>query len=127
MRTAIERGIGAAVRHSLVYWIQAPGTAGRRSKFLAISLTSAVRPRGQDVEGKVRNVDQIADPEIEATVRLVVAAMGGAGQEDIVVATARAFGYSRTGETVETRLRKCIQRMVSEGSLIERLGSLVVA
>jgi very-short-patch-repair endonuclease/DNA polymerase III delta prime subunit len=127
VRTAIERGIGAAVRHSLVYWIPASGTAGRRSKFLAMSLTGAVRPRGQDVEGKVRNVDQIADPEIEATVRLVVAAMGGAGQEDIVVATARAFGYSRTGETVETRLRKCIQRMVSEGRLIDRLGSLVVA
>ena len=93
---------------------------------MSLSLTNAARPRGQDADGKARHIDHIADVELEAAIRLVVTAVGGAGQEEIVVATARALGYSRTGGTVEARLRKCVQRMVEAGTLREQLGSLIV-
>ncbi|MEO5824671.1 MAG: DUF3320 domain-containing protein [Gemmatimonadales bacterium] len=127
VRAAIAQGVNVAVRQSLVSWLPAPGSAGRHSQFLEPFLTAAIRPRGQDVEGKVRSIEHISDPEIDAAVRLVVTAMGGGAQEEVVIATARAFGYSRTGGLVEPRLRKCITRMVTEGRLRDRLGSLVVA
>jgi very-short-patch-repair endonuclease len=126
VRDAIGKGISTAVKRALVAWLPLPGATNRRSAFLTSPKAGVPHPRGQDAAGITRKIEHISDSEIAEAVRLVIAAMAGGTSEEVVVATARAFGYSRTGGSVEARLAKCVGRMLAEGHLRERMGSLVV-
>jgi len=49
-----------------------------------------------------------------------------APRSDLIEATARAFGFARTGGTVFSRLNSAVDRLLGSGKIGEKLGSLVV-
>jgi len=51
----------------------------------------------------------------------------GAGRDELVLATARLFGYASTSAQLRTVLLAGIQRLESKGLLLERDGLLVRA
>jgi len=126
VRDAVERGLTEALRRGTVTWLPLLVTRGKRSEFLVASVNHALEPRGPLSDGTVRDVEHVCDQEIEAAVVRVVRAMVGAAKDEVITATARAFGYARTGEHVEGRMSKGVDRLLATQRLVERVGSLVV-
>jgi hypothetical protein len=123
IQDAILAGIKEAVRGRAVNWLSSPG---RLNEFLVISLDREIVPRGALLDGTVRDIDHLPDQEIEAGVIRVVRAIVGASKDEVITATARAFGYARTGHHVEGRMAQAIDRLLATRRLIERVGSLVL-
>jgi very-short-patch-repair endonuclease len=127
VRTAVESGIELAIRFRRVERL--PRLDGKRgvTEFLGSPGKGAPRPRSADASGVVRPIDRVSDQELAAGVLQVVRGLIGAPRDDVVVATARAFGYARTGGIVDSRLGLVIGELLRSGALVERLGSLVAA
>jgi len=53
-------------------------------------------------------------------------AIVGAARNEAITATARAFGYARTGDDIEGCISKAVDRLLAAGRLVERVGSLVL-
>ena len=64
-----------------------------------------------------------APPLVSRAVR----AMVGASRDEVILATARAFGYARTGHHVEARMAHAVDVLLAKGRLVDRMGSLVTA
>lgn len=126
VRDAVLTGAREALRRGKVTWLPLHASSGRRSDFLVTSVDQAFEPRGPLEDGTVRDIDYLCDQEIDAAVLRVVRAMVGAAKDEVITATARAFGYARTGEHVEGRMRKAVDRLLAAGTLVERVGSLVL-
>ncbi|MDP1794988.1 MAG: DUF3320 domain-containing protein, partial [Acidimicrobiales bacterium] len=127
VRDAVLAGTKEALRQGSIRWLLLLGASGSRSEFLISSTGRAIEPRGPYADGTARHLDHVCDQEIDAALIQVVCAMVGASRADAIVATARSLGYARTGEHVERRLLGALERLVAAGSLVERLGSLVLA
>lgn len=126
VRDAVRTGVREALRRGEVAWLPLQVSSGRRSEFLVMSVDQAFEPRGSLQDGTVRDVDYLCNQEIDAAVLRVVRAMVGATKNEVITATARAFGYARTGEHVEGRMRKAVDRLLAAGTLVARVGSLVL-
>jgi hypothetical protein len=126
VQDAVLAGLEVADRRGTVEWLPLPGSSGKESKFLVLPGKREVKPRGADEVGQVRGIEYVSDQEIAVGLIRVIRAIVGATRDEAVRATARAFGYARTGELVETRIRKVVDRLVAEGTLVERVGSLVL-
>jgi len=126
VRDAVLKGVREALRRSSITWLPLTGSSGRRSKFLVSSEDPEIEPRGLLQDGTVRDIHHLCDPEIEAGVIRVVRAMVGASREEVITATARAFGYARTGQHVEERMAMAVDRLLARHRLVERVGSLVL-
>jgi hypothetical protein len=126
VRTAVEAGVELAIRQGRVERL--PRLDGRRglTDFLGRRGEVRLQPRALDASGAVRPIEKVCDQEIAAGIAEVVRKLFGAPADDVVVATARSFGYARTGGIVESRLRGVVQVMLHAGDLQERLGSLVM-
>lgn len=126
VREAVHAGISEALRRRTVNWLPSAGSGGRRTEFLVTAVDRAVEPRGLLQDGTVRPVDHLCDQEVEAGILRVVRSMVGAPKDEVITATARAFGYARTGEQVEGRVARAVGRLLATRTLVERLGSLVL-
>lgn len=126
IRDAVLRGVREALRQEAVSWLPVEGLAGRRSDFLVVPVDREVQPRGPLKDGSVRDIRHLSAEEIEAGVIRVVRAMVGAPKDEVIVATARAFGYARTGHHVEGRVAQVVDQMVAKKRLVESVGSLVL-
>jgi very-short-patch-repair endonuclease/DNA polymerase III delta prime subunit len=126
VRDAVLLGARDALHRGIVEWLPLADSSGRRSDFLVTTLQQQITPRGPMQNGSVRDISYLSDQEIEAAVVRIVRAMVGASKRDVIIATARAFGYARTGEVVEGRVTKAVDRLLETGTLTERVGSLVV-
>jgi hypothetical protein len=126
VRDAVLAGIREAVRRQTVTWLPATESIRRRSEFLTTSVDCEVEPRGLLQGGAIRQINHLCDPEIEAGVVRVVRAMVGASKDEVVTATARAFGYARNGQHVEGRMASAVDRLLAKHRLVERVGSLVL-
>lgn len=123
VRDAVLEGIKEAVRRGTVMWLV---STGRRSDFLVTSMDRALEPRGPLPDGTIRDIDYVSEQEIESAVVRIVRAVVGATKGEVITATARAFGYIRTGEHVEERMGAAVDRLLTAGTLVERVGSLVL-
>lgn len=126
VRDAVLTGLREALRRRTVSWLPLTDSSGRRSEFLVTSVDCECEPRGVLQDGTVRAIDHLCDQEIAAGVIRVVRAMVGASKDEVITATARAFGYARTGEHVEGRMAKAVLRLLATSRLVERVGSLVL-
>lgn len=126
VRDAVLTGLKEAQRRGTIAWLPLLGSTGRRSDFLVTPVDRPIEPRGPLQDGTARNINHLCDQEIEAAVVRVVRAMVGAAKGEVITATARAFGYARTGENVEGRMRASVDRLLAAGTLVERVGSLVL-
>lgn len=126
VRDAVLKGMREALRRGTVTWLPPLVSTRRRSEFLVTSVDRAFEPRGPFQDATVRDIDHVCDQEIDAAVVRVVRAMVGATKGEAITATARAFGYARTGEHVEGRMGAAVDRLLAAGTLVERVGSLVL-
>lgn len=121
-----ETCVRVALQQGTITWLPQVDTTRRHSSFLVRSLDHDFVPRGPLEDGTVRKIDCLCDQEIEAGMIRVVQSMVGVSKAEAVVATARAFGYERTGQYVEQRMAMAVERLLAKGGLIERVGSLVL-
>lgn len=126
VRDAVLEGVEEALQRRTATWLPPTDSSGRRSEFLVTSVDGEFEPRGALQDRTVRDIDHLCDQEIEAGVIRVVRAMVGASKDEAVTATARAFGYARTGQHVEGRMAKAVDRLLATHRLVERVGSLVL-
>jgi hypothetical protein len=126
VRDAVLAGIKEALRRRTVTWLTVTDSTWRRTEFLVTSVDCEFEPRGALQDGTMRHIDHLCDREIEAGVIRVVRAMVGASKDEVVTATARAFGYARTGQHVEGRMATAVDRLLATHGLVERVGSLVL-
>ncbi|MBI4569231.1 MAG: DUF3320 domain-containing protein [Planctomycetes bacterium] len=125
VRDAVEAAVREAIRRETVRWLPSVAVAGEPREFLATKGNRGIEPRGPFPDGRKRNIDHLCDEEIEAGVVRVVREMVGGAREEVITATARAFGYARTGESVEARVSAAVDRLLATNRLVLRLGSLV--
>jgi len=126
VRDAVLTAMREALRQRTITWLPLADSSGRRSEFLVTSVDCECEPRGLLQDGTVRDINHLCDQEIEAGVIRVVRAMVGASKDEVITATARAFGYARTGQHVEGRMAKAVDRLLATQRLLERVGSLVL-
>ena len=126
VRNTVLTGMREAVRRGIVTWLPPLVSTRRQSDFLVTSVDRAFEPRGPFQDGTVRDIDHLCDQEIAAGVVRVVRAMVGATKGEVITATARAFGYARSVEHLEGRMRAAVDRLLAAGTLVERVGSLVL-
>jgi very-short-patch-repair endonuclease len=126
VREAVLAGISAAVRLRAVAWLPASGAGKGTDEFLIARPDCTIKPRGAMADGTVRKIEQISNQEIEAVIVQVVNAMVGASREETVISAARALGYARTGNHVESRMNDAVDRLLARHILKDSIGSLVV-
>jgi hypothetical protein len=63
--------------------------------------------------------------EIDQSLLEIVDANFGAGEDDLVQASARAFGYQSTSSQLRSMLEAGVERLKASGRLVEKAGMLV--
>jgi very-short-patch-repair endonuclease len=84
---------------------------------------NAFRVNGPDRE-TARNADEIPLEEFGNGMRYLLKTHFGMPAEDLKTATARLFGFSRSGSAVAGRIDLALQRQFVQGNLIEGNGSV---
>lgn len=116
LRDAWDIGrIGAKIRENIDSAIKHAG-ALRSGDFLTVPGTSVDRVRTPS-ETTLRRVDQVHPAELSRAIRLLLAEMGSATSEQLTIATARLFGWNRTGSEIQTRLDAMLDRLLEKGEI----------
>lgn len=126
VRKAIQDGIDAAVERRMINVVGQDMDLAQ-PVFLSAVPNSVITPRAAAADGSLRKIDQIPHQEIEAGVISILRTLVASSRSDLVEVTARAFGFARTGEAVQTRLSNAISRLQTAGRITERMGSLVLS
>lgn len=85
---------------------------------------SAVRRPG---DGVARNVDQIHPDELALALVLLIQDAGPLPRPDLITATARIFGWHRTGRDISTALDVIIDLLIEDGVLEDNDGRIAAA
>ncbi len=115
---------GSRISAKMESAISAAAHQGRirvQGQFLWPSFELEVVPRGPALDGTIRNVDHIADEEIVRGMVFVLDYAFSLTEDELVVQTARLFGYLRTGSDINRRLREMVRATLKTG-LIEVRG-----
>ena len=64
--------------------------------------------------------------EIEQAMLEIVEANFGAGRDDLIQATSRAFGFASTSSQLRDQLTRSLDHLVVTGQLVEQGGLLVL-
>ncbi len=114
----IAYGLGRAGRlvrdrvHKILAQLVRDGAVVRDGAFLSPSNNSPVHPRRSD-----RPIDRISSAELDAGLLRVVEATHGASRDELIVETARQFGYQSTRTQIRGALGSRIDALVAEGLL----------
>lgn len=79
-----------------------------------------------EVDGYVRPIAYISDDELGKAMRRIAKRSYGIIPDDLFVATAREFGYKRTGENIVGALRSAYEKMLNAGKVKEVDGKVNV-
>ena len=91
---------------------------------LFLSQPAAVAtPRSPGASG-LRRPERIAISELMAGVRLVLAALGSSSREDLIVATAREFGFRHTSENMRLAVDAAVSALMRSQLIQEFYGHL---
>ncbi|NLH69350.1 MAG: DUF3320 domain-containing protein [Brooklawnia sp.] len=125
LRDAWDIGrIGARIRANIDFAIKRC-RAQRDGDFLAMpgQHASKVRtPSGRTA----RKVEQIHEDELALAMTLLLAELGSSSQDELQVATARLFGWGRTGAQIQGRLEPIIENLVKMSRLKRESGLLAL-
>jgi hypothetical protein len=124
VRKAIQDGVDSAVEQRLIS-VLGRDTELDQPVFCAIGADKIIA-RGPMADGTTRTIERISAQELDAGILIVLRSLVASSRSDLIEASARAFGYARTGETVFRRLNSALDRLLASGRIAEKLGSLVV-
>jgi len=118
IRAAVERAISVSVQRGLIvggpfYTLPNP--------------VIAVRDRSTVGSATLRKPEMLPPAEIDKSLIDIVDANLGAEVDDLIQASARAFGYLSTSSQLRATLGAGVERLKGSGLLIERAGTLVRA
>lgn len=85
-----------------------------------------VRVPNED-DGYVRPIAYISDEELGKAMRQIAKRSYGITPDDLFIATAREFGFKRTGENIVSALRAAYDKMLSNGKVKEIDGKVNVS
>lgn len=85
-----------------------------------------VRDRANVGSGTLRRPDMLPPAEIDKAMLEIVAANYGAGEQDLIQAAAREFGFASTSAQLRAVLAEGIKRLVDSGALVRRNDILVL-
>lgn len=114
----IAHGLGRAGRlvrnrvHKILAQLVQDGAVVRDGVFLSPSNNSPVHPRRSD-----RPIDRISPAELDAGLLRVVEATHGASRDELILETARQFGYQSTRTQIRGAIGSRIDVLVAEGLL----------
>ena len=114
----IAYGLGRAGRlvrdrvHKILAQLVQDGAVVRDGVFLSPSSNSPVHPRRSD-----RPIDRIAPAELDAGLIRVAEVTHGASRDELIVETARQFGYQSTRTQIRNAIGARIDALVAEGLL----------
>jgi very-short-patch-repair endonuclease len=114
---AIEHAISAAV---------AQGRIDRSGAFLRIPGTVVLGIRGEDEHGALRAVGHLPPEEIEKAFELILEHAFSLSEDELVLQTARLFGFRRTGAEIDRRFRESIHSTVERQRLELRNGRIQI-
>jgi len=121
----LRRAQRVAVRESKVAYLDDTIGGERHGKeYLCLPGFEKAIPRGKDPSGGRSRITEISFAELGAGVEAIVSASFGIAIDDAIVAAARAFGFSRTGEDIRGRLSTTIECLLRSGRLAEKDGKL---
>lgn len=89
----------------------------RRDRFLWPHGMETPPVRGSR-EDELRNIDLICHEEIGRGAWMLLKAQFGMSREDLVVQTARLFGFGSTGQRVAERVDEAIDREIKSGRVV---------
>jgi hypothetical protein len=69
-------------------------------------------------EGVQRQVENVADSELDLAITNLVKSAGTVNQDDLMTAVARLYGWNRLGSGITARLSMTINRLLAHGTLI---------
>lgn len=114
--------IGAKIRANIDSAIRHAGVK-REGSFLTLPGKSVVQVRTPS-ERTIRKAEQIHHQELAAAMLLLLAEMGSATGDQLIVSAARLFGWNRTGSNIQDRLEPIIQALVDSGHVKSAHGLL---
>ena len=74
-----------------------------------------------------RKIDHVSLVELKAGVLARAELLYGASRDDLVLDTARAFGFKRTGKHVKARIGEAVNQLVKDGKLVGDSDMLTIA
>lgn len=114
--------VGSKIRANIMSAVKRAG-ATRDGDFVMVrGQTSGVRTPSART---TRKVEQIHSIELAEALSQLLREMGSASDDELRTATARLFGWGRTGNGIQARLDPIIRKLVTEGRLQRRDGLLV--
>ena len=115
IRAAVERAISIGVERGLM--VGGPF-------YTVPNQTVAVRDRSSVTSATLRRAEMLPPSEIDQSLLDIVDANFGAGETDLVQASARAFGYQSTSSQLRSVLGAGVERLKANGCLVEKAGML---
>jgi hypothetical protein len=116
IRAAVERATTVAVQRGVLVggpFYMRPGS------------TITVRDRSAVSSATLRKPEMLPPSEIDKSLLDIVDANFGAGVDDLIQASARAFGFQSTSSQLRAVLNAGVDRLAASGILIEKAGMLV--
>ncbi len=118
IRAAVERATSTALQRGMI--------AGGPFYTLPNPVV-VVRDRSTVESATLRKPEMLPPAEIDKSLLDIVDANFGAGTDDLIQASARAFGYHATSASLRAALHAGIERLKASGALVEKAGMLVPA
>jgi len=118
IRGAVERAISVGVQRGLI--VGGPF-------YTSPNPVVVVRDRSAVGSVTLRNPEMLPPAEIDKSLVGIVDANFGAGVDDLIQTSARAFGYLSTSSQLRATLSTGIERLKVNGTLVEKAGMLVRA
>ena len=124
LRDAWDIGrIGAKISDNIDKAIRACSDVVRREDFIDLASRPSDRVRAPG-DTQARKADQIAIAELAMAVRLLLRDAGVTPRSELINATARLFGWSRTGPDIKSRMDVVIRKLLAESAITEVDGQL---
>ncbi len=118
IRSAVERAISMGVRRGLI----------EGGPFFTLPNQSfVVRDRSAVGSATLRKPEMLPPAEIDKSLIEIVDANFGAGVDDLIQASARAFGFLSTSGQLRATLGAGVERLKANGTLEDKAGTLVRA
>jgi hypothetical protein len=118
IRGAVERAISVGVQRGLI--VGGPF-------YTSPNPVVVVRDRSAVGSVTLRKPEMLPPAEIDKSLVGIVDANFGAGVDDLIQTSARAFGYLSTSSQLRATLSTGIERLKVNGTLVEKAGMLVRA
>jgi very-short-patch-repair endonuclease len=117
VREAVEGAAAAAEKR---------GDLQRKGEFLWSKNAVVVRVPDPKDAATVRDIEHIADEELQAGLRLLLTQGGAMDSDAILSQTARLFGFGKLGDTIKQRVQASVEALQQRGACVEKAGAIAL-